>query len=1140
MTTPARRSATASAGERKLVTMLFADLSGYTALAESLDPEEVYSFLRPTMLELQRVVESFGGSVPQIQGDGFMAVFGVPTAHEDDGERAVRAALAVRDHVQALNEGRAGLSFPQVHAGVNSGEVMVGPSEEASGYTVMGDTVNTASRMADLATAGHVLVDASTRTLTASSIRYGPRRMRKAKGKAEPIATFEALGPLARDPASARGGAFVDREEFFALFGRELEGTEADGCSRVVVLTGEPGIGKSRLAQELGSSLAPGRFLLGRCAPFGERRLSSLAEVVACALGVGTGTAVDATRAAIERVARRIARTHHLSVTPDLRSLLGVDDPSRSRRSDRDIMRATRLVIEDAARLGTVAVVLDDLQWADASIDELLADARRNPWPAPVLLLGLSREPIAGLAATPLPGLDVGSMRTLAESLLGEPGSADSVGVPLDRANGNALFLEEMVGMLVEHGAVRHDADGWRLTDPEAVHEVPASIRLVIAARLDGLPADQKRVLHDASVCGAVVWGSLLEQLSDVPDPRATLRELVRRELLRKRPRSSIPGTTEYEWKHALIRDVAYDSLPRAVRAQRHEQVAAWLRASAPAAREPVVAIAYHYERAWESSRGRTGPGPSAEITAQAAEYLTRVAEQVFVHQARAAERPFRRALRIIDASPRAVDPAVAARASIGLAEVLIEMGAHAEAIEQARRARKLAERAADGLLVARALLALGRSESDNGRMGRARTLLEDARERFEHEGDLRGQGWALHRLSETWGWEGFERELEDLRAAYRLFARARDRFGRSVVANDLAYILSVEGGREFHQWYAKASDLAEDEGDLRSRALLLRSWGNFCNSAGSFEEAARTMATGRPVAAEAGERYAEADALLVEAIATVNIGDPALAHSLAQEAVAIGRELGSVRIPAIARLGLARAEIRLGNPAASSRALRAARDAIHTHGLLVMGADLAEAVAMVALDRGAWSRAGAAADGLDEALRAIPMGLWESLPSLIRGRALLGAGAHAEAAASLEDALRRARRVGANGRSALAAAILAQARAFAGGSLDRSEDAVDPEVAAVREETAGIVAMVRGDRAGGIQAFDEAIERWSALGSTAWLARALAMRADALQAAGDRARAAAARGRSRAVIEQIGMPARDRASLEHPLAGLL
>lgn len=1140
MTTPGRQSAAASAGERKLVTMVFADLSGYTALAESLDPEEVYTFLRPTMLELQRVVESFGGSVPQIQGDGFMAVFGVPTAHEDDAQRAVRAALAVRDHVRRLNEDRAGLSFPDVHAGVNSGEVMVGPSDEASGYTVMGDTVNTASRMADLATAGHVLVDASTRALTASSIRYGPCRMRRAKGKAARIATFEALGPLAREAAPARGGTFVDREEFFALFGRELEGTETDACSRVVLLVGEPGIGKSRLAQELGGSLAPGRFLLGRCAPFGERRLSSLAEVVACALGLGAGAAVDVTRTAIDRVARRIARTQRVAVTADLRALLGVDDPARSRRSDRDIMRATRLVIEDAARLGTVAVVLDDLQWADASIDELLADAQRNPWPAPVLLLGLSREPIVGLAATPLPGLDVGSMRTLAESLLGEPGSADSVGVPVDRANGNALYLEEMVGMLVERGAVRHDAGGWRLTDPEAVHEVPASIRLVIAARLDGLPPDQKRVLHDASVCGAVVWGSLLEELSDVADPGAALRGLVRRGLLRKRPRSSIPGTREYEWKHGLIRDVAYDALPRAVRAQRHEQVAAWLRASAPAAREPVVAIGYHYERAWELRRGKTGPGPSDAVAALAAEYLTRVAEQVFVRQARAAERPFRRALRIIDASGRSVDPAVAARASIGLAEVLIEMGAHAEAIEQARRARRLAERANDGILVARALLALGRSESDVGRMRKARALLEDARGRFELEGDLRGQGWALHRLSETWGWEGFTRELQDLRAAYRLFARARDRFGRSVVANDLAYILSVEGGREFHRWYTQAEHLAEDEGDLRSRALLLRTWGNYCNSAGSFAEAARAMGACRPIAAEAGERYAEADALLVGSLATANVGDPAAADALAREGAAIGRELGSVRIPAIARLGMARAAIRLGNPDASSRALRSARDAIRAHGLLVMGADLAEAEAMVALDRGAWSRAGVAAEGLAEALHAIPMWLWDPLPSLIRGRALLGAGAHEEAAASLEDARRRARSVGADGSLALAAAALTQARALVGGSVDQPDASADAEVAAVRDETAGIVAMVRGDRPAGIDALDRAIERWSALGSTSWLARALAMRADALAVVGDRARAAASRGRAKAVADRIGMPARERASIEHPLADLL
>ena len=162
-------------GERKLVTMLFADLAGYTALAETLDPEDVYAFLRPTMAELQRVVESFGGSVPQIQGDGFMAVFGVPTAHEDDAERAVRAALAVRDRVRALNAGGPAVALPEVHAGVHSGEVMVAPSTEAAGFTVVGDTVNTASRIAGFATGGQVLVSAATRELTAGAIRTAHR-----------------------------------------------------------------------------------------------------------------------------------------------------------------------------------------------------------------------------------------------------------------------------------------------------------------------------------------------------------------------------------------------------------------------------------------------------------------------------------------------------------------------------------------------------------------------------------------------------------------------------------------------------------------------------------------------------------------------------------------------------------------------------------------------------------------------------------------------------------------------------------------------------------------------------------------------------------------------------------------------------
>jgi class 3 adenylate cyclase len=165
---------TVSSGERKLVALVFADLSGFTALASSLDPEEVYAFIRPGLAAMQQIVEDHGGTVPHVMGDGFMAVFGVPTAHEDDAERAVRAALAVRDHARALNRGRSGIRFPDVHAGVNSGEVMVAPSSEPAGFSVLGDTVNVAARLADLARGGTVLVAEQTKRRTEHAIRFGP------------------------------------------------------------------------------------------------------------------------------------------------------------------------------------------------------------------------------------------------------------------------------------------------------------------------------------------------------------------------------------------------------------------------------------------------------------------------------------------------------------------------------------------------------------------------------------------------------------------------------------------------------------------------------------------------------------------------------------------------------------------------------------------------------------------------------------------------------------------------------------------------------------------------------------------------------------------------------------------------------
>ena len=1129
-------------GERKLVTMLFADLSGYTALAESLDPEEVYGFLRPTMGELQAIVESYGGTVPQIQGDGFMAIFGVPVAHEDDAERAVRAALDVRDRVRTLNAGRSGILLPEVHAGVNSGEVMVAPSKEASGFAVIGDTVNTASRLADLATAGHILVDETTRDRTRDAIRYGERRLRKAKGKVERLATFEALG-IAPRTAPRPGRAFVDRDEMFSLFGRELERTEREAHTRVLIVTGEPGIGKSRLAMELGHSVPQHSFLVGRCVPFGEQRpLSALADAVGNAIGLPPGASTSAATEAIDRVTRRIRPGRgSRALVADLRALLAVDDDAS--RSERDAARGARLVLKDRARRGPVAVVLDDLQWADRSLIDLLADTHRDPWPASILFLGLSRERVPGLPSTPLPGLDLDSMRALAEIVLGGDGPTEATGVPVSRANGNALFLEEMVGMLVDTGAMRHEGGSWRLVDPDRPADVPATIRLLIAARLDALPADQKQLLQDASVCGTVTWDALLDEVSDVADRRAALRGLVVRGLLRKRAHSTIEGAVEYEWKHALFRDVAYGALPKAVRAERHAQIAGWLRGRFRTSREPLASIAHHYERAWELAVSKTRPDADPAVLRLAAEYLTRWAEQTFAWQARAAEPLFRRALRVCDMAARAAEPRIVARASLGLAEVLIEMGSHAEAIEHAGRARRLAERAADRDLAARALLALGRSESDAGRLRRARTLLEDARQRFEAAEDLRGQGWALHRLSETWGWTGLARELDDLRSAYRLFARARDRFGRAVVANDLAYILSVEGGPEFHRWYEQARRLVEGEGDLRSRASLLRTWGHFCYSAGRFTEAIGVMQECRPLAAEAGDRYTEADALLIGALAGANAGDPAVAATLAREAGAIGRDLGSVRVPALARLALARAEVRGGRHRVATRAVRQAREAIQAHGVRVMHGDLAETEAMLALDRGRWDRAETSARALAGALRAVPMGLWSPLPALIRGRASLGAARPSQALDALDDAIAAAKAANADGTLALAKAYRVQAALLAGRPAGRvpshTTQIAETEVAAVAAETAGVAALLRGDQRLATDALDVAVERWQAFGSMSWLARALSLRAAALRVTGDRARAAASMGRARAAMDAAGVPARSRAAIERPLGDL-
>jgi class 3 adenylate cyclase len=1136
-------------GERKLVTLLFSDLTGYTALAASLDPEEVFSFIRPTIAELQRVVEDHGGTVPQVQGDGFMAIFGVPAAHEDDAERAVRAALAVRDRVRELNEGRSGLSIPEVHSGVNSGEVMVGPAPEASGIAVVGDVVNTASRLADLAPSGTVLVEEQTWRRTRHAIRYGPRRSYTAKGKPRPVVAYEARSPRTPFPAGratpSLGSEFVDREAPLERLAAELRAVREDRRARVVVVSAEPGAGKTRLASEFTRRDPDLLVLAGRATAYGASlALSPLAAAIGEIAGVAPGSTTRAADRRIRALAKQVTTSgdaRHL--VRGLSLLLGISDRPESHgpRGTEDALAAARTVLEGLASRRTVVVVLDDLQWADPAVVDALDSVAADPWPGPILLLGLARsDSLPGLSAATRIELDAipdDAMGELTSLALGRRSFTPALRRIVTRAGGNPLFLEESLSMLVDAGALVATASGWTLVDPDMLDRVPTTVRAMIAARLDGLPPDEKWVLQCASVTGELTWDRLLVRLAPDTDARAALRNLVSRDLLRRRRGSHATGSNEFVFKHALIRDVAYGSVPREERARLHIEVADWMSQAANVPREPIDDLAHHYAEAWRLSRTKTSTTAPDGLARAASLYLGRWADETLEYQALAAESLYARAIEVDTAAPDEVDPDLRARHAIGRAESLIELGRHREARDVATHARELAEGLDDDRLGARALVALGRVESDVGDDVRARELLERALTALRAAGDVTGEAWATHRLSEISTRTDYSEGLEYLRAAYHLFEEAGDRWGRVIAAQDLAYMLSTIGGEEFHRWYRQAKQLVEGDGDLRSRAELLRTLGYFRYYCGEHAEAIRVMQEARPLTVAAGDRYAEADTLLIEAQAAAAERPPTEASRAAATVVAFGREIHSARVQALGRAAQARAAMRAGDPRAAARHLAACRRGVARFGASteLLEADLT--AAEMHLDRGAWGKVRAPAEAGADAARTIGERLIEPVGTLLVGRAALGAGRIATAVETLGEAVEQAQRAGAGGTLSLARAARDQAVLLSGHvPRPRRRPGSGAVVEAIEAENHGLASLLDGGNDEAAAAFQEAVERWRELGWTSWLARALALRGEALRRDGDRARASSARARARRVLDRLETPTGSRATILAPL----
>ncbi len=596
--------------ERKTVTVLFVDLVGFTARAEPLDPEDVLALARPFHDLLRRSVETYGGTLARIVGDAGMAVFGYPSAHEDDPERAVRAAIAIMSGLRDLDLTHPGSDL-HARAGINTTEAVVtygSALEDAD--DLMGDGVNAAARIQAVAPADGIVVGQATRDATARTIAYADLPPVELRGRTEPMRLFRVVGPIARVAADRPDGTpLVGRDAELGLMVRAFERAMTNGATETVTIVADPGLGKSRLVRELARHVDALPDLVtwraGRCLPYGEGAgLWALGEIVRSQAGI-LDTDDPGTRAAkLDAILDEPDPALRRWMADRLAPLAGIPTASEPPTQE-EAFAAWRRFLGSIAAAGPTVLVVEDLHWADAALVsflESLADAGAG---LPLLLVATARPEVAErhpawlgrprrATVLPLAALGEAEMRTLVGAVLGGA-SAELEGAVVGRAAGSPLFAEQIAAMLRDRAAAG---------DPAAPDDaIPASIHALLAARLDALPPDRRALLLDASVVGKRFWPGALTAVSGAApaDLDAALADLSRRELVRRVVPSSMEGQEEFAFWHALVRDVAYTALTRPDRLARHRAVAAWV-AELPGTAEGAASeiVAAHLERALE------------------------------------------------------------------------------------------------------------------------------------------------------------------------------------------------------------------------------------------------------------------------------------------------------------------------------------------------------------------------------------------------------------------------------------------------------------------------------------------------------------------------------------------------------------
>ena len=647
--------------ERKVATVLFADLVDSTGLVTSADPEVVRRRVNRYFEVVAGRIEAHGGTVEKFAGDAVMAAFGVPLTHEDDAERAVRAALEIVPRVEELE-----LS---VRIGVESGEIVI---EDGDSTFATGEAVNLAARLQQAAQPGEILLGPSARRLAASAVEVDDAGALEIKGRSEPLWTWRAV--RAHDASRRVATPFVGREAELALLENSFSRAVRDRRPQLVTVFGEPGLGKTRLVTEFTAGLERVTTLAGRTLPYGEGvTYWPIASMIKASAGIADD---DPANEAFEKLR---ASCESEAVADLLGAALGVLGAAEAEHAAGELSWAALRWAEQLADAQPLVLVFEDVHWAEEPLLDLIEHLGRSIHDAPVLILALARPElldarptwgggIRSASAIDLAPLDGSECEQLVEALLSRDGvEATQRGLVLERAEGNPLFLEEIVHALREGRGLKG---------------IPDTLQALIAARIDGLAADEKEALQSAALVGRIFWRGALESLAPELDVAEILDRLLEREFIVCEERSTISGDLAFRFKHVLIRDVAYGGMSKVRRAKEHQAFAAWV---AERARDELAEIrAHHLDQA---------AALLLELDRRVPEDLARSAAEALEESGRRALRrgalgiARRTLLRAVDLEPTADRRYLAAHAAWRLADVPTVGDETEEALAEARAA---------------------------------------------------------------------------------------------------------------------------------------------------------------------------------------------------------------------------------------------------------------------------------------------------------------------------------------------------------------------------------------------------------------------------------------------------------------------